>query len=85
MRIAEMAVSGVAAMALMDLRQRLLELAIGQPTSDWALVGRWFAHLPRGTVIHEAIAKADPVPNELVLGWIGHCATGSPAASSTCR
>ena len=85
MRIAEMVVSGVVATALMDLWQRLLKLAIGQPTSDRALVGRCFAHLPRGTVIHEAIAKADPAPNELALGWIGHYATRSPTASSTCR
>ena len=46
------------------------------PTADWAAVGRWFGHMPRGVFIHRSIADAAPIPNELAIGWIMHYATG---------
>jgi hypothetical protein len=76
MRIAEMIVSGFVATAILDLWQRLLRAATGLPVTDWALGGRWFAHLARSKVFHEAIAKAPAIPNELAIGWIGHYAVG---------
>jgi hypothetical protein len=44
-------------------------LAIGQPVSNWAMVGRWAGHVPRGTIYPcDSIAAAAPVPDELASG-----------------
>jgi len=53
-------------------RRRLL----GTPPPDYALVGRWFAHMARGRFRHERIATAPPVPGERAIGWIVHYMTG---------
>ena len=46
------------------------------PSLNFALLGRWIGHLPRGTWAHEAIARAAPVRGELLLGWAAHYAIG---------
>ncbi len=70
------ALIGIGATALLDLWAMLLKRVFGFPLPNWALVGRWFAHLPRGRVLHEDIARAEPVRNELAIGWIAHYAVG---------
>lgn len=67
---------GIGATILMDLWAILLHRVFGQPKANWALGGRWFWHLSRGTVFHESIAAAEPYTHELVLGWAGHYAVG---------
>ena len=47
-----------------------------QDALDFAFIGRWVGHLPRGRFFHDAIAKAQPVPGEAALGWITHYAIG---------
>jgi hypothetical protein len=69
-------VIGAGATALMDLWAIVLKTAFGLPLPNWGMVGRWFAHLPRGTVFHDDIGKAAPVPNEKAIGWIAHYAIG---------
>lgn len=69
-------VIGVGATALMDVWARILNAAFGIALPNWALVGRWFAHVPRGTVFHDDIGKAAPVANELAIGWFAHYAIG---------
>lgn len=66
---------GIGATAVMDLWLMLLK-ALGLPTLNFALLGRWVAHMPRGRWAHEAIAKAAPVRGELALGWAAHYLTG---------
>ncbi|WP_447750283.1 DUF2938 domain-containing protein [Pseudomonas nicosulfuronedens] len=67
---------GIGATLLMDawtvLRQRLL----GVPALDYALVGRWVGHMPRGRFHHAAIGKAAPIAGERPLGWMIHYLTG---------
>lgn len=67
---------GCGATAVMDgwsiLRKRLL----GIPPLDYALVGRWFAYLPRGRFVHRPIAVSPPVHGERMLGWIAHYGSG---------
>lgn len=67
---------GIGATLLMDgwtvLRRRLL----GVPSLDYALVGRWVGHMPRGRFHHLAIGKAAPVAGERPLGWAIHYLTG---------
>jgi len=67
---------GTGATALSDgwalLRRRLFAVAL----PNYGLVGRWFGHMPRGLFVHEAIAKAAPVPVEHLLGWTAHYLIG---------
>lgn len=67
---------GVGATLLLDLWAQFLKRAFGLPSPNWAMVGRWFAHLPRGHFLHEDIGRSDPVSNELAIGWIAHYLVG---------
>jgi hypothetical protein len=69
-------VMGVAAAAVMDAWGFLLRHRFGVPTLDYALLGRWIGHLPRGRLFHERIAAADPIRGERPLGWLAHYAIG---------
>jgi hypothetical protein len=73
--------AGVGATALTDawtwLRRRLF--AVAPP--DYGLVGRWFAHMARGRVRHDAIARSAPVRGERALGWAMHYAIGMAFAA----
>ena len=67
---------GVIATVCLDLWALLAKHVLGLPTANWAMVGRWFGHMPRGVLVHQPISAAAPIPNELALGWIGHYAIG---------
>lgn len=71
---------GIAATAVMDLWLLLLQ-SLNVPTLNFALLGRWVGHMPRGHWAHDAMAKAEPVRGELALGWAVHYATGIAFAS----
>lgn len=72
---------GAGATALMDLwaiaRRRLL----GVPAPNYGLVGRWLAHMPRGRFRHEAIASAERVGGERLIGWVAHYLIGAGFAA----
>lgn len=67
---------GVIATMVMDIWAAIAKHGLSLPTADWAMVGRWFGHMPRGVFVHHAISAASPIPNERVIGWIGHYLTG---------
>lgn len=67
---------GSGATAVMDVWLALLRRGLGVRTLDYAMLGRWLGHIPRGTYGHENIAKAAPVPGERALGWGAHYAIG---------
>ncbi len=73
--LAPAAAIGLGATAVMDLWQLLLK-ALGIPTMNFALLGRWIGHMPRGQWAHVSIAQATPLPMERALGWAAHYATG---------
>lgn len=62
--------------AVMDIWALLLAGILGMPLPNWCLVGRWFAHLAKGTFFHKDITAAQAVPNEAALGWFSHYAIG---------
>lgn len=66
---------GTGATALLDAWLVLLARA-GVPTLDFALIGRWVGHWPRGVFAHAAIGRAPPVRGERAIGWCTHYATG---------
>jgi hypothetical protein len=67
---------GIGATALLDLLALARQRLFGTPRPDWGLVGRWFAHMPRGQFRHDAIARAPAHPHELAIGWAMHYAIG---------
>ena len=73
--IIRIACIGIGATLIMDAWLVLLR-RLGVPTLNFAFIGRWVGHLPRGRFFHDAIAKAQPVPGEAALGWITHYAIG---------
>ena len=67
---------GVVATLVMDLWALLLKRLFGAPSLDYAMVGRWIGHLPRGRLTHPGIARSAPVAGERAIGWIAHYAIG---------
>ena len=73
--IALVALIGIGATGVMDLWVLLLK-ALKVPAPNFAFVGRWVGHFPRGNFAHDAIARAEPIRHELALGWLIHYAVG---------
>lgn len=67
---------GVVATVVLDLWALVVKHVLRGPTTNWAMVGRWFAHLPRGSFVHRPIGDAEPVANELAIGWVVHYLVG---------
>lgn len=68
--------TALGATALTDLWAGLRRRLFGLPPPDWALVGRWFAHLPRGRLIHRPITGSPALRGERAIGWGAHYAIG---------
>ena len=69
-------VIGICGTAAMDLWAIILHRVFKQPKPNWAPVGRWFLHVPRGKVFHEDIGQAAGFRFENAAGWIAHYVTG---------
>lgn len=67
---------GIIATIGMDIWAAVAKHGLHLPTADWALVGRWFGHLPRGVFFHAAIAGSPKISHELTIGWVAHYCTG---------
>jgi hypothetical protein len=66
---------GVGATVMMDLWALVLR-RFGVSTLNFALLGRWLGHLPKGRWRHESIARAASVKGELAIGWCAHYSIG---------
>ncbi len=66
---------GAGATVVMDVWAFVLR-RLGIPSLNFALLGRWIGHVPRGTWMHASIAKAAPVRGESLIGWIAHYSIG---------
>lgn len=67
---------GAGATVVMDAWGLARERWLGIPRPDYALVGRWVGHMPRGRFRHDAIKAAPAIPGEWLLGWGVHYLTG---------
>lgn len=67
---------GVGATLVMDLWSLVLARAFGMHAHNFAMLGRWIGHFPRGRFRHQSIAAAPPVRGEAAIGWIAHYAIG---------
>lgn len=54
----------------------LLSAALGLPTMNFRMLGRWVGHLVRGTMVHASIAASPPIARETAIGWVTHYAVG---------
>jgi hypothetical protein len=67
---------GIVATIGMDVWAAIVKYIFRLPTTDWAMIGRWFGHMPRGVFVHHPISEAPAVRNELAMGWIIHYGIG---------
>lgn len=67
---------GSGATLVMDVWALFLQRCFGIPSLNFAMVGRWIGHLPRGHFRHESIGRAEPVRGEALLGWAAHYGIG---------
>ena len=74
--IAQAVVTGLVATGVMDLWALAQRRLWDSPTLDYALVGRWLGHIPKGRLVHRAIALSPPVRAEAAIGWAAHYLTG---------
>jgi hypothetical protein len=70
--ILQMLVVGLVATVTLDLWQQIARLLFGLPITNWAMLARWFGHMPQGQFVQQDIGKAVPVRNERPLGWLVH-------------
>lgn len=68
---------GIGATLLMDGWAILRKHLLGVPSLDYALLGRWIGHMPRGQFLHAPIGKTNPFAGERALGWLVHYLTGA--------
>jgi Protein of unknown function (DUF2938) len=76
MAILEIIIVGVVATLTLDIWQQIYRVAFGTPITDWAIIGRWAANLPRGQIVNENIGSAPAVPHEHAIGWVVHYLVG---------
>ena len=67
---------GVGATAVMDLWGLARKPLLGIAPPNYALVGRWIAHMARGRFRHDSIAASAPVRGEHIIGWTAHYLIG---------
>lgn len=67
---------GAGATFFLDLWSAARARFSGAAAPDYALVGRWLAHMARGQLLHDAIAKSAPVKGERLIGWTAHYLIG---------
>jgi Protein of unknown function (DUF2938) len=66
---------GAGATVVMDVWAATLK-RLGVPSLNFAFLGRWIGHLPRGRWFHDSIAKTAPIQGELLIGWCAHYSIG---------
>ena len=67
---------GIIATIVIDIWAVIAGRILRLPVADWAMVGRWFGHMPRGVLFHQPIAGAEPIQHERVIGWVVHYVIG---------
>lgn len=79
--ILDTAAIGIGATLVIDLWNLLLNLTLRVPLPNYALLGRWFLHMPNGIFTHANIASSQHKAFEHLSGWIAHYIVGVLLAS----
>lgn len=67
---------GVGASLLMDVWNLLVKRALGIPSLNYCLLGRWILHMPAGALFHSSIVTTAPKRFECAAGWGVHYTIG---------
>ncbi|MGF1770325.1 DUF2938 domain-containing protein [Enterovibrio makurazakiensis] len=67
---------GFGATLIMDLYALFQKRFFGITSLNYALVGRWILHMPKGILLHKNILLTEPITMESTVGWLAHYATG---------
>ena len=67
---------GIGATLILDLWTLFLARVLNIPGPNWAMVGRWIGHFPRGQFVHQSIAQAAAISGERALGWVANYLIG---------
>lgn len=67
---------GVGATVVMDLWGLARKSLFGIALPNYALVGRWIAHMTHGRFRHDSIAASAPARWEHIIGWTAHYLIG---------
>ena len=68
--------TGIGATMVMDIWGLVRKVLFGMPLANYALVGRWVAHMHHGQFYHRNIADSPPIQFEGALGWLIHYLVG---------
>ena len=67
---------GIFATATIDLWATFSNKVLKLPRTNWAMVGRWLGHIPKGKLVHSPISNAEQLPYENITGWAFHYLIG---------
>ena len=67
---------GIVATLGTDVWAAIVKHVLRLPTANWALVGRWFAYIPRGVFLHRPVSESAAISKELAIGWVAHYIVG---------
>jgi len=65
-------VIGVFATVIMDIWATFSNRVLKFPRTNWAMVGRWLGHLPKGKIVHNSISSSSEIKHENIIGWVFH-------------
>ena len=72
---------GIGGCLAMDIWQRIVYAATGNPPSNWAMVGRWFYYTATEFRLFQRDIEDKPaISYELKLGWVAHYLVGGAYA-----
>jgi hypothetical protein len=69
-------VVGVFATVIMDIWATFSNRVLKFPRTNWAMVGRWLGHLPKGKFVHNPISSSSEIKHENIIGWLFHYIVG---------
>jgi hypothetical protein len=75
-RVLDAVLIGAGATGFLDLYGVARARLTGATPPDYAPVGRWIAHMPRGQFVHAEIGKSPAVRGERAIGWSAHYLIG---------
>ena len=67
---------GIGGTIALDAWATMLQVALKTPATNWAMVGRWLGHMPKGQFRHENMGAVNPVAGEAAIGWVFHYGIG---------
>jgi len=63
---------GLLSTASIDIWATFSNRYLGFPRTNWALVGRWIGHIPKGVFFHRPVSSSPEIGNEKAIGWLFH-------------